>query len=101
MAKPPFKAKPEDVILCPSVTCEVPVDCYCHGYAFKDELCHDAETCEPYLEYAERRLLELQAERRKIRLPPELFEALQERAKAEGLSPEEFAERAILKKVGR
>jgi len=101
MPKPPFKAKPEDEIFCPSVGHEVPVDCYCHGYAFRDELCKDAETCESYLEYAERRLLELQAERRKIRLPPELFEALKERARAEGITPEEFAEKAILKRVGR
>jgi len=101
MAKPPFKAKPEDEIFCPQLKREVSIDTWCHGWAFKEQLCKDAETCENYLEYAERRLLELQAERRKIRLPPELFKALQERARAEGLSAEEFAAQAILKKVGR
>jgi len=101
MAKPPFQAKPEDQILCPSVGREVPVSAYCHGWALRHELCKDSETCEPYLKYVERRLVELQAERKKIRLPPELFEALKERARAEGITPDEFAEKAILKKVGR
>jgi hypothetical protein len=101
MPKPPFRAKLEDKIFCPSVGREVSVDAYCHGWALRNELCKDAETCEPYLEYAERRLIELQATRRKIRIPPELFEALKDRAKAEGVSPEEFAAQAILKRVGR
>jgi len=101
MAKPPFKAKPEDEIFCLSVGRKVPVSAYCHGWAYRNELCHDAETCETYLEFAEARLIELQTQRKKIRLPPEIFEALKTRARAEGVSPEEFAEKAILKQVGR
>lgn len=94
--KPPFKADSSDVILCPNLGRKVSVDSYCHGWALRDELCHDAEACEPYKEYAERKL-----RRRKIRLPPELFTKLQERAKAERLTPEEYVEDVILKKCER
>lgn len=99
MPKPPFKAKLEDEIFCPQLKRNVPVDAYCHGWAFKDEFCHDAETCEPYLEYAEHRLIELQANRRKIRIPLEIYTKLKERARAKGLSVDEFAAEVILENV--
>jgi len=78
--KLPFKAEPEDKIFCPNAGREVSVDAYCHGWTFKNELCKNAETCERYLQYAEQKLLELQ-----------------ERARAKGLSVNQFGERAILK----
>lgn len=99
--KPPFKADPSDVVLCPQLKREVPVDAYCHGWALREELCHDANECEPYLEYAERRLIKLQAKRRRIRIPPEIMIKLQERARAKGLTPDEYATRIILKNVRR
>jgi len=55
LPKPPFKAKPDDKIFCPNVGHVVSVDAYCNGWAFRDELCHSAETCEPYLGFVERR----------------------------------------------
>jgi len=98
--KPPFKADPSDVILfCPRSGHEVSVDAYCHGWALRDEVCKDANECEPYLEFAEKRLMELQSKRRKIPLSAELFKALEERAKAKGLTPDELATRIILKEV--
>lgn len=36
----------------------VSVDAYCHGWAFKNELCHFANTCAPYLELLQERLKE-------------------------------------------
>ena len=60
--KPPFKAEPEDKIFCPNAGHVVSVDAYCHGWAFRNELCHDAETCEAYLDFAERRLTDLSSE---------------------------------------
>lgn len=75
--KPLFKAKPEDTIHCPDIGREVNVDAYCHGWALRDELCHDAETCEPYLQYAERRLVELLRKLKRIPLPPKTYAKLQ------------------------
>jgi len=97
--EPPFKAKPDDKIFCLNAGHDVLVDAYCHGWALKDQLCKNAETCEPYLQYAERKLLELSAKRHKIRLPPKLYAKLEERAGAKGLSADQFAMSVILKNV--
>lgn len=97
--KPPFKAKPDDKIFCPNLRREVLVDLHCHGWAFRDELCHQADECEPYLEYAERRLKDLNAKRRKIPLPPETMKILEAKARAEGLTPDEFVVKTILENV--
>jgi hypothetical protein len=99
LAKPPFRAKPDDKILCPIAGHEVSVDAYCHGWALRNQLCKNAETCEPYLEYAERRLKDLNAKRRKIRLPPETMRILEAKARAEGLTPDEFVAKTILENV--
>jgi len=47
--KPPFKAEKNQLIICPKVQNEVSVDADCHGWALRDELCHFAESCPPYL----------------------------------------------------
>jgi hypothetical protein len=96
--KPPFKADPSDRVFCPKVGHEVYVDSDCHGWAYQNELCHYAENCEAYLQYAERRILESQNVRR-INLSPRLYRALREKAKAEGVAPEVLATRIILKNV--
>ena len=95
--KPLFKANPSDVILCPELDEKVTVEGWCHGYALRDELCPNSQNCEPYLSYVEKRLVRMQ---RKIRLTPELYAKLEQKAKAKGLTPEEFAEKVILKRVG-
>jgi len=99
LAKPPFKAKPEDKIFCPIVGREVPVDAYCHGWALRNQLCKKAESCESYLQYAERRLKDLSTKRRKIHLPPKLYAKMEERARAKGLSVDQFAISVILRNV--
>jgi len=99
MAKPPFKAKPDDKIFCPIAGHEIPVEPYCHGWCFRDELCHEAETCEPYLEYAKHRIkdiLDLSAKRHKIWLPPETMKIIDALARADGLTPDEFVAKTIL-----
>jgi hypothetical protein len=100
LAKPPFKAKPDDKIFCPNLEREVPVDAYCHGWAFRNELCHQADKCESYLQYAERRMLELCPKRREVCLPPEIYDKVEERARAKGLSVEQFVIGVILRNVG-
>lgn len=97
--KPPFKAEPDDKIFCPNAGHEVSVDAYCHGWALRNQLCKEAETCESYLRYAERKLLELSDKRHKIRLPPKLYAKIEERARAKGLSVDQFAMSVILKNV--
>mgnify|MGYP001042416135 CR=1 FL=1 len=97
--KPPFKADSSDVVLCPRLGREISVEAHCHGWALRDELCHDADECEPYLEFAEKKLIELQGKRRKIRLQPELYKVLEERAKAKGLTPDQLVGRIILNEV--
>lgn len=99
MAKPQFKAKPNDKIFCPIAGREVSVDAYCHGWTFRNELCKEAETCEPYLEYAEPRLKDLSTKRHKIRLPAETMRILEAKARAEGLTPDEFVAKTILENV--
>ena len=98
MQKPPFKADLSDRVFCPELGYEVMVDAYCHGYALRDELCPKAENCEPYLQYAERRIVESQNVRR-IKLSPRLYRALQEKAKAKGVAPGVLATQIILKNV--
>jgi len=97
--KLPFKAKPEDTIHCPDVGHEVNVDAYCHGWALRDELCHDAENCEPYLEYAECRLKELQGKLKRVPLPPKVYIKLEKLAKVKGTTPDNLASKIILKEV--
>lgn len=99
LAKPPFKAKPEDKIFCPIAVHVVSVDAYCHGWALRNQLCKNAESCEAYLQYAERRMLELSDKLHKIPLPPELYAKVDERARARGLSVTQYAIGVILKNV--
>lgn len=97
--KTPFKAKPDDKTFCPNLNREVSVDAWCHGWTFKNELCNNADECEPYLQYTERRLLESRAKCRKIRLPPKIYAKIEECARAKGLSVDQFAIGVILKNV--
>lgn len=99
MVKPPFKAKPNDKILCPNVGHEIPVEPYCHGWTFRNELCHQADECESYLQYAERRMLELSDKRRKIHLPSKLYDKIEECARVRGLTVSQYAIGVILRNV--
>jgi len=92
--KPPFKANSEDKLFCPKLRKQVEVDAYCHGWALQDRLCPDSQDCEPYLAYAEK---ELTSRQRKIYVTSEAYTKLQERAKVAGLSPNELAEKIILR----
>lgn len=51
--KPPFKANSKETVNCPLPLVKrynpIRIDNYCHGWLFKDELCHHAAYCSSYL----------------------------------------------------
>jgi hypothetical protein len=60
ISKPPFSAT--EMIECPLPMVKprnpVSVDGWCHGWALKNELCHYAGTCAPYLDLVQSRIKE-------------------------------------------
>ena len=48
--KPPFQADKNQQIVCPKVGHKVYVFSDCHGWAYRNELCHYADTCPTYLD---------------------------------------------------